>query len=307
MAARWRDGSADHYDDFGWRPYVTQAERRRKAQARIRQLEKKGQQASPVIIRGRRIATTFWGSAWCENLERYSDYANRLPRGRTYVRNGSVIDLRIGPGKVEALVCGSSIYRVRVDVSPVAAARWKGICRKSAGEIASLVELLQGRFSNAVMEHMCRPGEGLFPTPGEIRFSCSCPDWAYMCKHVSAVLYGIGARLDESPELLFRLRKVDERDLIAQAGEGLPVTRERPGSRRILSGESLSEMFGVDLATPGPEMPEPRRAGRPSGKRSLTPAMRQAISERMKRYWAERRQEAAEQRNKQKKHKKQKK
>ena len=190
-------------DYWGWKPYVSAAERRRKALKEMAKLAKKGSPVSPVIVDGRAIAKTFWGKAWCENLERYSDYANRLPRGRTYVRNGSVIDLQISPGEIKALVSGSSIYKVTVKVAPVSKARWQAICTDCAGAIDSLIELLQGRFSKGVMERVCRQKTGLFPSPSEITLSCSCPDWAGMCKHVAAVLYGIGARIDQQPELPF--------------------------------------------------------------------------------------------------------
>ena len=150
----------------------------------------------PNTIEGRTIASTFWGKAWCENLERYSDYANRLPRGRTYVRNGSVVDLALLPGKVAARVSGSRLYTVTIEVTPLAKARWKALCKDCAGAIDSVVELLQGRFAKGVMERLCHAKTGLFPAPAEIRFACTCPDWASMCKHVAASLYGVGARLD---------------------------------------------------------------------------------------------------------------
>ena len=217
-------------DYYGWRPYVSVAERRRKAAAEMAKLKKKGHPVSPVVVEGRTIVKTFWGKAWCENLERYSDFANRLPRGRTYVRNGSVIDLQIAPGEIKALVSGSEIYKVAVKVAPVAKARWQSICKDCAGAIDSLVELLQGRFSKGVMERVCRQKTGLFPSPDEIELSCSCPDWADMCKHVAAVLYGIGARLDQQPELLFRLHNVDEKELIAGAGKALPLARRAPAA-----------------------------------------------------------------------------
>jgi len=210
-----------------WKPYVPVAKRQSKAQKELRRLQKKGGSLCPVVVEGRAIAETLWGKAWCENLERYSDFQNRLPRGRAYLRNGSVLDLQIAPGEVRALVCGTEIYRVGVEVARVSEARWKAICRDCAGAIDSLVELLQGRFSKAVMERICREKTGLFPSPSEIKFSCSCPDWAYMCKHVAAVLYGIGARLDHEPELLFRLREVDEKELIVQAGAELPLAFAR--------------------------------------------------------------------------------
>ena len=234
--------------EWGWRPYVSVAERRRQAANKILKLRKKGQTVLPVVIQGRDIAKTFWGKAWCDNLERYSDFANRLPRARTYVRNGSVIDLQIAPGKIEALVSGSDIYTVAIRVSQVTKARWKSICRDCAGAIDSLVELLQGRFSKGVMERICRQRTGLFPSPNEIKFSCSCPDWAEMCKHVAAVLYGIGARLDQRPELLFRLNQVDENDLIAKAGDSLALANRGPAAAKVLGvGEDLAELFGLDM------------------------------------------------------------
>ena len=231
-----------------WRPYVSVAERRHKAAQEMARLRKKGHRVSPVVINGRSIAHTFWGKAWCENLERYSDYANRLPRGRTYVRNGSVVDLQIAPGVATAKVSGSDIYRIGVTVVPLPKARWKAICKDCVGGIDSLVELLQGRFAKGVMERISQPRTGLFPAPAEIKLGCSCPDWASMCKHVAAVLYGIGARLDEQPELLFTLREVNEEDLIAHAGTDLPLTKKGPAAERLLVADGLADIFGLDMA-----------------------------------------------------------
>lgn len=234
---------------YGFRRYVPVAARRRHAAREMAQLKKNGHAMSPVVIHGRTIGKTFWGKAWCDNLERYSDYANRLPRGRTYVRNGSVVDLQVVPGVVTARVSGSNLYGVAVTVAPVPQPRWHSICKDSAGAIDSLVELLQGRFSRGVMERICQQRTGLFPSPEEIKLSCSCPDWASMCKHVAAVLYGIGARLDEQPELLFRLRGVDEHELIAKAGAGLTLAAKGPAVEKVLDRSDLSELFGLDLAS----------------------------------------------------------
>jgi len=233
---------------YGWRPYVPVADRRRKALREMEKRQKQGQAVSPVSIEGRTIATTFWGKAWCENLERYSDYENRLPRGRSYVCNGLVVDLQIAPGKIQALVSGSALYKVSLKVAAVPKERWKSICDDCGGAIDSLVELLQGRLSKGVMERICRQKQGLFPTPAEIQLSCSCPDWADMCKHVAAALYGIGARLDRQPELLFRLRGVDELELLASAGKAAPLSKQAPAAGKRLGGEDLSAMFGLDMA-----------------------------------------------------------
>jgi uncharacterized Zn finger protein len=260
---------------YGWRPYISVAQRRRQAASEMAKLKKKGHPVSPVVVEGRTIVKTFWGKAWCENLERYSDFENRLPRGRTYVRNGSVIDLQIAPGEIKALVSGSEIYKVKVKVAPVAKTRWQSICKDCAGAIDSLIELLQGRLSKGVMERVCRQKTGLFPSPDEIQLSCSCPDWADMCKHVAAVLYGIGARLDQQPDLIFRLHNVDEKELIAGAGTALPQAKKAPAASKVLGGEDLSALFGLDMAEStgaggglrGATTVEPKPAGPRTGKR----------------------------------------
>ncbi len=270
---------------YDWKPYVPVAERRRKAEREMQKLKKKGHPVSPVVIEGRTIARTFWGKAWCDNLERYSDFSNRLPRGRTYVRNGSVVDLQITPGNVTAIVSGSELYDVAVKVSAVPKARWTAISRDCAGAIDSLVELLQGRFSKGVMERLCQQKTGLFPSPAEIELSCSCPDWALMCKHVAAVLYGIGARLDERPELLFKLRKVDQTELIARAGSGVPLRRGGPAAEKVLAPDGLSELFGLEMGGEAPAASEKpgsrgrarngsKRAGNGSGQSSQPPRKR---------------------------------
>jgi uncharacterized Zn finger protein len=304
----------------GWPRYVPVAERRRKAERAMEKLHKKGQPVAPVKIEGRVIAATFWGKAWCDNLESYRDYESRLPRGRTYVRNGSVVDLQIAPREVTAMVSGSSIYRVAVSIGAVPKMQWQSICADCSSGIDSLVELLQGRLSKGVMERLCRQNTGLFPKPSDIRFTCSCPDFASMCKHVAAVLYGIGARLDHQPELLFTLRNVDQQDLIANAGSGLSKKGKPPAGAKVLASDDLSEMFGIEMApatTPAraaagevatkrsrsgnadassraaglirPAKPKEPAPGRRERTQRLTPAKRRAISERMRKYWAARR------------------
>jgi len=262
---------------FQWRRYVPAAKRRGKAVRRAAKLRKGGQSLAPVVTQGRTITTTFWGKAWCENLERYSDYANRLPRGRTYVRNGSVIDLHIGAGHISAQVMGSDLYRIEVSVTELPPTRWRALGKDCTGSIDSLVELLQGRFSKHVMQRICAPGTGLFPSPKEVKFTCSCPDWAAMCKHVAAVLYGVGVRLDTQPELLFTLRKVDATDLVERAGDGLPLPSKGLAAGRVLDDSKLSEMFGIELA--GAELEtgvEVRRTERTRRSQSLSKTVRKA-------------------------------
>lgn len=230
----------------GWPRYVPVAERKEKARKQAEKLRKKGDSLSPVVLAGRTIAATFWGKAWCQNLERYGDYENRIPRGRAYVRNGSVLDLKIATARVDALVSGSHLYSVTIEIRPLKAQVWKEAKKACTGRIGSLLELLQGKLSREVMEVVTKQRTGLFPEPAEISFRCSCPDWASMCKHVAAVLYGVGARLDREPELLFRLRDVDHRELIAAPGAA-DLTASPGMGNKMIAEEDLAGIFGIEI------------------------------------------------------------
>jgi uncharacterized Zn finger protein len=227
-------------------PYVPVAERKKKAAKKVAFLIKKGHIINPIVIEGRIIAKTFWGKAWCKHLESYSDYENRLPRGRTYVRNGSVIDLKLNPGEIRALVSGSSIYTVSIKIDPVPAQKWEALVKECAGKIESLIELLQGKFSKGVMEIITHQEKGLFPDLENIKMDCSCYDYADMCKHVAAVLYGVGVHLDACPEDLFLLRKANHADLIAMASSSDLSKESSDQDATRLTGD-LSSLFGIEI------------------------------------------------------------
>ena len=246
-----------------WAPYVPVAEQRARARREMAKLRKKGKYVQPVEIEGRTIARSFWGKGWCDHLESFSDFANRLPRGRRYVRNGSVCHLEIRPGHVEAIVSGSEIYRVTIEITRLKADTWQSIKATCAGQIGSMLELLQGKLSREVMGVVTERDHGLFPKPREIDLDCSCPDWATMCKHVAAALYGVGHRLDHQPDLLFLLRDVDAAELIATeiALPGREVASD------VLADEALGDIFGIDLDNEDdpftvPKVPE-KKAARP--------------------------------------------
>jgi uncharacterized Zn finger protein len=231
-----------------WKPYVTQSTRRASASRDAEAAAARGESWTPVQpeARGRKITTTVWGAAWCENLERYRDYENRLPRGRTYVRNGSVVHLAIEPGRIEARVSGSDMYRVEVRITEVDRGRWSKITKACGADIGSVVEVLEGRLSASVMAVMTARGTGLFPEPSEIAMTCSCPDWATMCKHVAAVMYGVGVRLDAAPALLFALRGVDPTALVGSGVRG--IVGERGRDAAVLDDGDLAAIFGIEVA-----------------------------------------------------------
>jgi len=211
----------------------------------MNRLRKKGKDIQPVEIEGRSIARSVWGRRWCAHLESYSDYANRLPRGRAYVRNGSVCHLEVHPGRIDAIVSGSELYTVSVRIKKLKAAAWKSIKARCSGRIASMLELLQGKLSRQVMSVVSDREQGLLPKPREIDFTCTCPDWATMCKHVAAVLYGVGSRLDRHPEALFVLRGVDAEELI-DAEITLPQSTTGDDT---LADDALAGIFGIDIET----------------------------------------------------------
>ncbi len=246
--SRWRRGrSYSRYDMYP--PYVPVAVRKERAAKEAAKLLKKGATHQPVRLEGKTIARTFWGKAWCENLESYSDYSNRLPRGRSYVRNGSVLHLDIRRGEIEALVSGSSLYKIKIGIKPVDPKRWKRLRHECTGSIGSLMELLSGKLSERVMGVMTSKTGGLFPAPAEIELDCSCPDWAEMCKHVAAVLYGVGARLDAKPELLFLLRHVDHAELVSQSGAVEALTTGRgTDAVAVLDSTEVADVFGIEMA-----------------------------------------------------------
>ncbi len=236
-----------------WRKYVPVAQRREKANKKMNKMVKSGTAIQPVQLDGRTIARSFWGKGWCDHLDTFSDYENRLPRGRTYVRNGSVCHLDIQQGCIEAMVIGSELYHVKIEIKELNKTAWTAIQEKCAGQIGSMLELLQGRLSSHVMAIVTDTENGLFPQEGEIKLKCSCPDWAVMCKHVAAVLYGVGSRLDNQPELLFLLRGVDPAELITE-GLALPTATDA-GAADALEESQLGDIFGIDLDMEASETP----------------------------------------------------
>lgn len=259
-----------------WAPNVPVAQRRRAAENEAKKLAKRGQTLAPINIPGRQIATTFWGKSWCANLERYSDYSNRLPRGRTYARNGSVVDLQITAGEISALVSGSSLYRISIKIDPMESKRWKAICKDCSSSIHSVIDLMRGKLSDEVIAKLTDAKNGLFPEPKQIKLGCSCPDGAWLCKHLAAVLYGVGHRLDTQPELLFLLRKVDQADLVAEslsssnANDSMGLNQESE-----FASADLENLFGIELAT---VTPTPASPGSPKKRKATKPKVAQKKS-----------------------------
>lgn len=249
------------YYDFP--AYVSVGERRAKAERKLQQLRKKRPNIKPVIIEGRTLATTWWGKSWNSNLERYADYRNRIGRGRSYVRHRSVLDLQLARGKITALVQGSESkpYDIVIKIDKLSARNWTTIRQTCEGRFDSLSELLAGKFPQALKDLFFEQGAGLFPTPREIHFDCSCPDWASMCKHIAAALYGVGARLDDDPSLFFTLRGINIDDIITQTVADTTQTLLRKSERQrdnILEDVDLGDVFGIqmdDIEAPLPDLP----------------------------------------------------
>jgi uncharacterized Zn finger protein len=264
-----------------WQPYVPVAVRRAEAKKKMGKLQKKGLDVQPIEIQGRKIAKSFWGAAWCDHLESFGDFANRIPRGRTYTRNGSVCHLAIEKGKVTAMVSGSEIYHISVTIDALATKRWQVVKKSCTGQVSSVLELLQGKLSASVMGIVTDQKSGLFPAPKEIKFSCDCPDYASMCKHIAAVLYGVGARLDHQPDLLFTLRGVDHQELIT-ADVAIADHTPKKGGRRRIASDALADVFGIEMTE---ETPAPRKSAekpKKTAKKALKSSAKKAAKKEAK-------------------------
>ncbi|TCO68871.1 SWIM zinc finger family protein [Marinisporobacter balticus] len=237
-----------YYDQYP--KYVSVAEKKKKAKKQIEKLKKKNADLAPVVIDGRKIANTWWGKAWNKNLENYADYSNRISRGRSYVRNSAVIDLKIEIGVVKALVQGSdkNPYEVEIKITPLKKEKWDNILNLCNHKIDSLGDLVEGKFPKELEGIFTVKGKGLFPAVNDIKFNCSCYDSAHMCKHVAAALYGIGARFDEDPTLFFKLRNIDFEVLlkktIEQKMQSLLENSDKK-SDRVLDDKDVFGLFGV--------------------------------------------------------------
>jgi len=260
---------------YGYYPkYVTVAEKRAKAKKKIKQLRKKTPDIRPIIIEGKALAKTWWGKAWNTNLESYADYSNRIGRGRSYVRHCAVLDLQIVPGKVTSLVQGSmgAPYEVVISITKIKKKNWQNIKKECQSRLSSLPDLLAGKIPRALQETFMVQGKGFFPTPSEITFDCSCPDWASMCKHVAATLYGVGARLDEDPALFFILRQAAIDDLINQAVQSKAssiIEKTTTGRSKVIADDKLSDLFGLDMDDLGPIKPVKKKAAKVRKQKSV--------------------------------------
>ncbi len=255
-----------------YKPYVTVAQRKKQAAKKTKALEKQGYTLKPIgALKSRmKIATSFWGRSWCRHLESFSDYENRLPRGRTYVRNESILHLGIEPGKINAMVQGSELYKLSIDIDPLPTQQWIAVKKACQGKIGTLIELLQGKISDEIMTVVTDPTKGLYPKPQQIHFNCNCPDWADMCKHIAAALYGVGVRLDDSPELLFTLRGVDQNELISLDTTQQTITSgSRRSRRRTLSDNALTNVFGIETEDAS-EIPKTKPIAKKATKKRVT-------------------------------------
>ncbi|MBI5399637.1 hypothetical protein HZB07_03360 [Candidatus Saganbacteria bacterium] len=237
---------------YRWPRYVSAAEKSAKARRGLTKLQKQNPNISPVIIDGHKISKTWWGIAWTKNLESYADYTNRIGRGRSYVRQGAVLHLQIEKGTITALVQGSRSkpYSITITIKELPKSVWQNITNVCSGKLSSLAELLEGKFSKSLAGLFTAKDQGLFPAPKQIAFNCSCPDWAHMCKHIAATLYGVGARLDRDPSLFFVLRNIKIAELIARAVTKKSkklLQKPEKKSQRIIETADMSAVFGIDI------------------------------------------------------------
>lgn len=232
---------------MSWKQEAAQ-ENKERLEREVAKRRARGESLFPIAAPAgsKKLCQTFWAQAWCRHLESYQHYEARLPAGRSYLRNGKVFDLTLERGSISAVVMGTELYDTLIHIRPLAPDHWQEIVKASQGQVNSLLDLLSGKLGDGLMRILTDPEQGLFPQPNEIRFDCSCPDHADLCKHASAVLYGVAVLLDTRPDLLFTLRGVDQADLLADSSAATAATLTETGTD--LKGTDLSVLFGIDLA-----------------------------------------------------------
>ena len=234
--------------------YVSKAQQQQYASKSSLKLEKTlGRKLEPIILTSSKLATSWWGIMWNKNLERYATFSNRIGRGKTYVRNGLVIDFQIKYGEVNAYVQGTrkAPYKVTVSIDNINSKIVEKIKLSCQGKIETMEQLLEGSFSKDLADIFMVEGVGLFPEPKEIHFGCSCPDWTDCCKHVSAVLYAIGSKLDVNPSLFFTLRGLDLddflKDVIINKTDNLLEKGKNCNSKRIIKEKNINDLFQINI------------------------------------------------------------
>lgn len=235
---------------YGYPKQESAASKKAKASKNLEKLKKKDPSVEPVIIEGRALTKTWWGKAWNANLESYADYENRIDRGKSYVRSNAVLDLKIIKSRIFAKVQGSRAkpYDVVIQIDALSKEKWEKIAALCNHRIDSLEQLLEGTFPKEFEVLFTDRKYGLFPSPKEIHFGCSCPDWANMCKHIAAVLYGVGSRLDSNPLLFFELRAVDGHELVKKSLEkkvASMLKNANKKSSREIATQDIDKIFGL--------------------------------------------------------------
>ena len=258
--------AAGRHEDKGqtvhWYPrYLSIGARRARALPEMLRLRERGVHVQPIETTGQIIAQRFWGRRWCDRLDSFTAHDNHLPLGRSLVRNGSVCHLEIRPGALEAMVAGSALFRVVVRIPTTEPAAWQALARTCAGRVGSLQDLLRGALPDGVIEAVAGPERGLLPSRSELDPHCGCGDGAALCRHAAAALYGVGRRLDAAPELLFRLRGVDETDLLAAAtASPASATRARTVAQRLPAEPAATEPAAAQPAPGHPVTAMPAAA-----------------------------------------------
>jgi uncharacterized Zn finger protein len=235
---------------YGWYKPESAADKAKKNQKSLEKLRKTNPDISPIIISGNLIASKWWGKAWNKNLENYADFKNRISRGKAYVKSGAVLDLKISEGKVEAIVQGNSSkpYNVTISIDKLDKRDWEKVKQLCNRKIDTLETLLLGSFPKVFDEMFSNSKNGIFPSPKEIHFKCTCPDSARMCKHIAATLYGVGSKLDEDPILFFKLRDIDFQDLLKKSMEDKMQSMLKNAdkkSERAIDDAEIFDLFGV--------------------------------------------------------------
>jgi uncharacterized Zn finger protein len=171
------------------------------------------------MTRNRRIHETdkWMQNRWDEALQSCFGQNVRISRGKSYMRQGAVRNLRVSENTVYAEVQGNqkTPYRVSFQLKCWPPSQRHRVLQEIQRNPSLFRALLNHQFPYELASEFQASNVSLFPaSASDIYGDCTCPDWGDPCKHMAAVYYAFGARLVEHPLYLLALRGLDEDTII---------------------------------------------------------------------------------------------
>lgn len=160
-----------------------------------------------------------------------------LAEGLEYARLGQTKSLTLSPGRIAALVQGRMpwAYKVQINLPVFSAEQWERVTEEMSSQARYHAMLLGNALPPDIEDLFAPSGLRLFPVQvSDISTSCDCADGGAWCKHVCCVMALVAHRLASEPLVVFRLRGMDEGEVL-EGLRNLRSTVERTQESGLLA------------------------------------------------------------------------